>query len=170
MVVISDSTPLIHLAKLNKLNLLLKLYGEILITPEVYREVVVEGLMLGKEDAKEVEKLIERGIKIVEHKRSPGKLAGRYRIHRGEAGSILLAKQVKVKLLLINERAGRIAAKAEGLKVKGTVGVVFDALNTGLINNKEAMDILKKLRDNPHIFWINPDVIEIAMKRVASLF
>jgi len=41
--VVSDSSPLITLAKIGQLELLPQLYGRIAITPQVYREVVVDG-------------------------------------------------------------------------------------------------------------------------------
>ncbi|MBI3646323.1 MAG: DUF3368 domain-containing protein, partial [Acidobacteriales bacterium] len=43
MRVVSDSSPLITLAKIGRLELLPQLYQAITITPEVYAEVVVSG-------------------------------------------------------------------------------------------------------------------------------
>ena len=40
---ISDSSTLIHLAGIGRLELLKEFYGKILITPAVWKEVVVEG-------------------------------------------------------------------------------------------------------------------------------
>ncbi len=48
MIVVSDSTPLIQLTKAGRLDILLSLYNKILITEEVYSEVVEEGLILEK--------------------------------------------------------------------------------------------------------------------------
>ena len=48
MSVVSDSTPLIHLAKVERLDILFTLYGEVVITEEVHREVVEEGISLKK--------------------------------------------------------------------------------------------------------------------------
>ncbi len=42
-VVVSDSSPLIHLSQIGHLNLLRELFSEVLIPPAVYREVVLEG-------------------------------------------------------------------------------------------------------------------------------
>jgi predicted nucleic acid-binding protein len=41
--VVSDSTPLIHLAKIGRLELLREFFGEIIIPEAVYRECVLEG-------------------------------------------------------------------------------------------------------------------------------
>ena len=43
MIVVSNSTPLIHLAAMNRLKLLPQLFGEIVIANEVYEEVVLKG-------------------------------------------------------------------------------------------------------------------------------
>ena len=58
MIVVSDSTPLIHLAKAGCIDILFSLYKEIYITKEVYREVVEEGLILEQEDAVIIKKHI----------------------------------------------------------------------------------------------------------------
>ncbi len=64
MSVVSDSTPLIHLAKVERLDILFALYGEVVITKEVHREVVEEGFSLKKDDAKVVSRYIGKGIRI----------------------------------------------------------------------------------------------------------
>ena len=43
MIVVSDSSPLIALAKIDCFSLLQKLYSQIVISSEVYEEVVVVG-------------------------------------------------------------------------------------------------------------------------------
>ncbi|WP_456474720.1 DUF3368 domain-containing protein [Candidatus Pyrohabitans sp.] len=166
MRVVSDSTPLIHLAKVGKLEILFALYKEVMITGEVYREVVEEGLLLGREDARVVKRYIGKSIRIARAKSSSDYLVQKYLIHKGEADSIQLAKEINAKLLLINESQGRRAAKAEGLKVKGSIGVLFDAIKTGIISIDEALNILKEFRDDPQSFWIEPGIIEAAIEKI----
>ncbi len=166
MIVVSDSTPLIHLAKAGRIEILFSLYKEILITNEVFREVVVEGNLLEKEDAVVVQNYVGRSIHI-KNPKSPSKyLVEKYLIHKGEADSIQLALETDAQLILMNEREGRNAAKCEGLRVKGSIGVLFDALKAGLINEEDALGILLKFRDNPQVFWIEPGIIEEAMEKI----
>jgi len=66
MITVSDSTPLIHFGTIKRLDLLRSMYGQIFITETVHREVVTEGIALGKTDAYLVEKAIgdaDRGHK-----------------------------------------------------------------------------------------------------------
>ncbi|MEA3324476.1 MAG: hypothetical protein U9Q37_04975 [Euryarchaeota archaeon] len=58
MITVSDSTPLIHFGTIKRLDLLRFMYGHIVITKAVHREVVAEGIALGKTDAFLVEKAI----------------------------------------------------------------------------------------------------------------
>lgn len=166
MIVVSDSTPLIHLAKAGQIEILFSLYKEILITNEVYREVVVEGNLLEKEDAGVVQDYVGRGIHVKNPKSSSLHLVEKYLIHRGESDSIQLALETGAELMLMNEREGRNAAKSEGLRVKGSIGVLFDASKAGLINEEDALNILLKFRDNPQVFWIEPGILEMAMEKI----
>ncbi len=170
MIVVSDSTPLIHLAKAGQIEILFSLYKEILITNEVYREVVVEGNLLQEEDAGIVQSYVGRSIRVKNPKSSSQYLVEKYFIHKGEADSIQLALETGTQLILMNEREGRNAAKSEGLRVKGTIGVLFDALRAGLISKEEALSILLKFRDSPHVFWVEPDIIEETMEKIKKYF
>ena len=166
MIVVSDSTPLIHLAKAGCIDIMFSLYKEIYITKEVYREVVEEGLILEQEDAVIIKEHIGKRIHVKNPSSSSGNIIEKYSIHKGEAESIQLALG-KEALLLINERDGRNAAKKEGIKVKGTIGVLFDSLKAGVIDNERALIVLSRFRDNPQDFWIEPDIIKSAMEKIS---
>ncbi|MBU4140190.1 MAG: DUF3368 domain-containing protein [Euryarchaeota archaeon] len=165
MIVVSDSTPLIHFAKIGRIDIIFTLYGEILITREVYNEAVEEGLILEKEDAVFIKEHIGKEIQIRNSSSSFIHLIEKYFIHKGEAGSIQLALETN-SLLLINERDGRNAAKKEGIKVKGSIGILFDALGEGVIDKKEALGLLSRFREEPQDFWIDPDIIKLAMEKI----
>ncbi len=165
MKAVSDSTPLIQLAKAGCLDILFSLYNKIFITEEVYSEVVEEGFILEKEDAVIIKENIGKRIQIKNPGSSSMHIIRKYSIHKGEAASILLAQETNA-LLLMNERDGRNAAKSEGIKVKGSIGILFDALREGLIDKEEALRILSIFRENPQEFWIEPDIIKVAMEKI----
>jgi predicted nucleic acid-binding protein len=57
--IVPDLGPLIHLAQINKLYLLKKLFNRIIVIPEVKKEAFNEGVRLGHADAQAVGKAIE---------------------------------------------------------------------------------------------------------------
>ena len=124
--VVSNATPLIYLAKVDKLSLLKSIFGNIFIPEEVKREVVDKGKSLEKIDANLVEKEISEGwikvIKVGNFIRTPMKL------DKGEIATLTLAIDLGVREVLIDEIAARTAAEILGLVPRGTVYVLLKAL------------------------------------------
>ena len=116
-----------------------------------------------------MEKAIGDWIELINPKGYAGEICSRYGIHIGEAESILLARELDADLLLINERDGRRAAKNAGVKVKGTIGVISDCIERHVLTVGVAVEILIIFRDNPSEFWIDPEIIDIAIKRIKNL-
>ena len=143
-IVVSDSSPLIALARINRLDPLRSLYERLLIPAEVNHEVTVAGRDLpgGREVT------LANWIHVVK-RRSPGDqwleqacegLGG------GERGSILLAKELPAELLLLDEwKARRIAHKA-GLSVVGCLGVLEAGARKGLVPDLRSayLDLLRQ--------------------------
>lgn len=64
-VVVSNSSPLIHLSRIGRLYLLKELFGEVIILHAVYHEVVVEGRgRPGSQEVKEASWIKVMKIKI----------------------------------------------------------------------------------------------------------
>ncbi len=163
--IVSDSTPLIHLAKMDALGLLQQLFKKVYITEVVYGEVVTEGKSINAPDANVVEKFVDKWIivKSVSLETSE-KIAKEYGIDVAEAGVIVLGKDLKLAVL-INERLGRIAAREEDVEVIGTIGILKRALDEGLINKRKYLNLLNRMKDDKE-FWIHPSVIEEAIYRI----
>ncbi len=166
MIVVSDTTPLIHFGIIKRLDLLRSMYGKVFITKMVFREAVTEGVALGKPDAFLIEREIGKWIKVKDLKGDAGEICSKYRIHIGEAESILLARELNTDLLLMDERDGRQAARNAGIKVKGTIGVISDCVNRHLLKAGTAVEILIFFRTNPLKFWIDPGIIDIAIRGI----
>ena len=67
-------------------------------------------------------------------------------VDRGEAEAIALAKQVKARLLLIDERLGTKIAAENGIETVGLIGVLINAKEKGLITElKATLDQLEKV-------------------------
>ena len=55
------------------------------------------------------------------------------RLDTGERAAISLASALGETLLLVDDRAGASAARGQGLRITGTVGVLIDAAQQGLL-------------------------------------
>ncbi len=126
--VVADSTPIIHLARVNQLGLLRACIPALIVPDEVYREVAEKGA--GQPGATEVTAgdWITRQT-VTDLKTFHGIPAD---LHAGEREAIALARQLQLPLL-IDERAGRAAAKALGLATVTTLAVLLDAKQAGHI-------------------------------------
>lgn len=133
MIVVSDSSPLIALARINRLDLLRSLYERILIPTEVHHEVTVAGRDLpGGREVKKAD-----WIQVVKE-RSPmdqpleEACEG---LGDGERCSILLAKALAADLVLLDEWKARRVARNAGLSVVGCLGVLELGARRGIISD-----------------------------------
>lgn len=141
--IVSNSTILIYLAKIGKLNLLKKLFTEVIIPVEVFNEVVVSGKEQQHFDAFLVEGAIDEDwIKV--RKIKIDKELMDFGIDKGEAEAISLAKSVGLAIL-IDQTHARIAAKALGLKPRGTIFVLLAALRKKYLTYDEYQESLEEL-------------------------
>jgi len=144
--VVSNSGPLIHLAKIGALWLLEELFEEILIPIEVERETVNTGIELGYDDAKIIGEAIERGkIKVVEYKAHNLSLAEKYGVERGEYLAMMLAIEENCVFLCDDERARELGER-KGLEVRGSIGIILMALKNNLITREQAVRYIEKLK------------------------
>ena len=122
MIVVSDSSPLITLARIGQLDLLRQLFGHVHIADEVRQEVVVRGA--GRPAAEAVR---DAGW-IQSHPAFPAaemrRLRSLHPLGAGELATVLLARSLPADLAIIDERAARHWAQAGGLGVMGCVGIL----------------------------------------------
>ncbi len=131
MKVVTNSTPLIELSKINQLDLLRDVYGTILIPEEVYVEVVIDGI--GKSGAAEVEAAEWIHRQSVVDKYQIRTLQTQHSLHLGECATIILAQEVNAEQVILDDNAARQEAVARGLPVIGTVGVLLVAKAQSII-------------------------------------
>lgn len=116
--IISDTSCIILLAKIEELELLHKLYGIIITTKEVADEF---GLPLP--DWFEIKEPADKNYQsIIE-----------LSVDKGEASAIALAIEYNDCLLIIDDLKGRKLAHQLGLTIIGTLGIIVDAKLAGLI-------------------------------------
>ncbi len=171
MLAISDSSPLIWLAKIGKISLLKKLYREVYIPQEVYNEVIIMGLNEGFTDALVLKDCIDKGwikIKTLDDKQTESCqmiMEHAHELHLGEAQAIILAQTNNV-LLLMDESCGRAFAETWGLKVHGTLYVILRSLREAIINKEEAREAMYALVEKG--FRIEPSLITWVLREIQN--
>jgi predicted nucleic acid-binding protein len=142
MIIVSNSSPLINLARISKLDILRQLYGNIVIPEAVWDEVVVKGYKYP--GAKEIKESTWIKVQTVHNKYLVQAL--RQYLGAGEAEAIALALELKAGLLLIDDHIGRETARHFGLKYIGLIGVLIEAKHKGFIHQiKPYLDALRDI-------------------------
>lgn len=130
MIVVSDTTPLIGLASIGRLELLLELFGEVYIPQAVYDETVIRGHEEGI--AKQAVSSAD-WIRVVE---AQDRLAVDVLLDEmdlGEVETIILAKEMNADWVLMDERKGRRKLSQLNIPKIGTIGILLKAKQLGLI-------------------------------------
>jgi predicted nucleic acid-binding protein len=120
--VVSDSSPLIILAKLGRFDDLQRLFPQVHISPEVHHEVVVSGA--GLPGAIEVSKASWIEAKAVQNPTALYTAQRKYGLGPGEMSTIILAKELGANPVLLDDYGARKLAKSEGLEILGSVGLL----------------------------------------------
>ncbi|MFO7880011.1 MAG: DUF3368 domain-containing protein [Bacteroidota bacterium] len=142
--VVSNTTPIISLLKLNRLDLLKQLYGQIYIPKAVYQEIEAGKAKTFYKDLSGIDWIIIAEIQ--------DKQAVKYflDLDSGEAEAIVLATELNSDLIILDEKLGRFHAKHANLKVTGTIGILLKAKSEGLI--EELKPLLNQLTEKD--VWI----------------
>lgn len=133
MIVVSDSSPLIILAKINCFPLLEKLYGKLFISSDVYAEVVIAGAGLIGALITSTSQWIE--IQRINNPAALTSLQAKRAFGIGELSSILLAKELNADLILLDDLRARKLAQDQGLKVQGCVAVLEASFRRGYLQD-----------------------------------
>ncbi|OHD11209.1 MAG: hypothetical protein A2086_08370 [Spirochaetes bacterium GWD1_27_9] len=140
MIIVADSSPLISLAIIDKLDLIVEIFGDVIIPIAVYEEITEEGKIKSEElkeyfCKKTCEVNNEIGIRILNTE-----------IDLGESEAIILALERNINIILMDDLKGRKYAEIAGLTPIGSIGVITKAKEKGLIN--QVKPYLDKLREN----------------------
>ncbi|MCG7850846.1 MAG: DUF3368 domain-containing protein [ANME-2 cluster archaeon] len=81
----------------------------------------------------------------------------KHEIGVGESETIILAKELKADIVLIDDRIAREIAISMGLNVTGTLAIIYEAINRNIIN-EDFREIIKVLRKNN--VWISDELLD----------
>jgi len=161
VIVVSNSTVLIGLAKIGKLDLLRKIFSKIYIPQEVFIELVEKGKRKpGSEKIKNARWIESKSVK--DRTQVNLLLAS---LEKGEAEVLCLAKELKAGLILLDEEKARKSAVLAGFTVMGTVGLLLLAKDLGHI--KEVHYSFKELQRKK--FRISERIITDALKKAGEV-
>jgi predicted nucleic acid-binding protein len=147
MVVVSNSSPLIALQQIHRLDLLQELFHEILIPSAVAREAAtsVAGIPWIR-----IQTLA--GPVLPETQRSS--------LGQGEREAPTLAKELKADIVILDDDPARRIGFRLGLPVMGTVGILLLAKQRGLL--PAVKPLLRDLIEAD--FFLSPQIYEMVLK------
>ena len=144
MIVVSDTTPLISLIKINKLSILEKLFGKVFIPIKVFEELTTNYSF--KDEAELIKNSIFIEVISVKNIDSVEIFRRATGLDRGESEAIVLTDEMNADLLLMDERHGRHIAKKMGLAVVGTLGVLYSAYEEEILTKEDVINCLDELK------------------------
>ena len=160
MIVVSDTSPILNLRRIGRPELLVLLYGEVLVPPAVFAELTIKTDGASVMEGRPISSLI-----VVTPRDQKRVQQLRHSLDTGEAEAIVLAIECQADLLLVDERRGRRAAEAEGLRITGLLGVLADAKHAGLIDAvKPVLDDLIQRAG----FWIGPELYKAVLTELGE--
>lgn len=161
MKIISNTGPIIGLAKIDSLPILKEIASEVLIPPMVHRE------LLGKIgiESERIDKVLNDFIRVAElNPLDSVTIEILADLDEGERQTIGLASTFSEDvLLLLDDRVGRLAAEKLNIPTTGLIGILLLAKEKGILENiRSLIDNLRKQG-----YWISDEVADTA-KRLAE--
>lgn len=138
MIVVADTSPLNYLLLINQIDLLPRLFQQIII-PDVVRDEMLDPdapPVLQQWIANPPSWLTVQAVPIIDTTLSS--------LDPGEQAAITLAQTLPADLLIIDERLGRRVASDRGIPIIGTLGILDDAASQGLIDLAEVITRLQQ--------------------------
>ena len=152
--VIVNSTPVIGLANIGKLDVLRQMYGTITIPQAVFDEIKspsVQRQVNANRDWIRVEQINDISQKQMY----------RAKLHAGEVEVMILAQEKKADLVILDDNAAKKTAKFLGLRVIGTLGILVLAKKRGYI--KEVSPVLDALKRDG--FFVSDDLCDLVLRQ-----
>lgn len=146
MIVVSDTTPIISLMKAGQLELLQNLFDVVYIPEAVYFELVENEAYI--EEARMIQECEFLLVKKVDNEKSVTILRNFTGLDTGESEAIILADEKQSDVLLMDERKGRQVAKKMGITITGTIGILIQAFNEGILTKEDVDRCIERLNES----------------------
>lgn len=144
MIVVSDTTPLISLLKINRIDLMEKLFGAVMIPTAVFDELTADKRF--QLEANQITQTKFIVVKSVTNPESASVLKRATGLDQGESEAIVLTDELKADLLLMDEAKGRNVSTQMGLKIMGTIGILMAAYEEHELTSDEVRECVDGLQ------------------------
>lgn len=147
--IVSDTSPLLNLALIDRLDLLETQFSAITVPRQVWSELT------NGEDGLEALRALrdERFLELVEVEHSELFVEIFHELDIGETAAICHAVENDADLVLLDERDGRRVARRHGVDITGVVGILLRGAKTGEVDLEHELDALREAG-----FWISDDL------------
>lgn len=164
-----DATPLIYLAKIDRLELLDYLSMACLVPEPIHEEVVTRGLEEDYTDARRLEQAIDEGvleIATVPDSETFDRLLRNDRLSNADAAVLAIADHHDGTAVM-DEQYGRDVAETEGISTRGTAYLVLWLLKEEHLTGAEAGDIIDAMLDEG--WYCAPDLYKSMQRKIEQL-
>ena len=164
-----DATPLIYLAKVDRLALVQQLDVSCVIPEHVYEEVVETGLEQGYPDARRIERSVDAdrfAIESVETTPLLSHLQENSNLSDADV-AVLVYADAYDGVAVMDETYGRDVATAEGITTRGTVYLVLKLASEGTISVDEARSMINAIIDQG--WYCAPDIYAKIVQKLESI-
>ena len=152
MIVVADTSPLHVLVRIEQVELLPVLFGEVWVPSRVAQELSTARSRLVRDFIAQPPAWLKvHDPQVIETIPS---------IDAGEEAAISWARELNSDLLLIDDLAGRRAAQSRGILIIGTLGVLERAAYRGVVNLRQTFD---KVRHTD--FYASEELLQMILER-----
>ena len=154
MIVVSDTSPITSLLQIRRVELLQQLYHDVLIPEAVLDELSVLHSSLPE---------FIKCVRVANHAEVNRLLS---ELDPGEAEAIVLAKEQRADVVLMDETEGRRVASREGVPFIGLLGVLLQTKKAGLVNSLR--EVISEL-EREAAFHISEEIKTVVLRQAGEL-
>ena len=134
--IISDSTTVITLLNIGRLDVLKNIFSLVYIPQKVYDEVVIEEKIVLEKEFFVVKEINDKNLYTLLSKS----------LDAGECEAIVLAKEMELSLI-IDEKKGRKIASNLGLNIFGFIGLLLLNYKKEMLTKEDTLDVFYKAKE-----------------------
>lgn len=157
--VVSNTSPLLNLALIDRLDLVADQFSTVTVPLQVWNE-----LMAGSEGVEALRSCRDTGLlQVVPVPESELFVEFRRELDIGEAAVLTYALRENASLVLLDEREGRQTARRHGLSMTGAIGILLRGANDDRVDLESELDALRDAG-----FWISDGLYRETLERADS--